>query len=187
MLHIVVHQYRARCYISDAVNKNISRIGSNQTIQSVVSEGITAQVRPLPVCLDASRRSRAPGWTSCCGAAGQSAWRAGRSPGRSCRSQRCSTDSCWWSPRRDTEKQEGTHLARNGKRKFIKCLLVTYMQKKRQTENNNNNQKNFASKCFISTWDVTQQHQHHKVWLCHCSLSTPLFFFLFLTLASVYV
>lgn len=134
MLHIVVHQYRARCYISDAVNKNISRIGSNQIIQSVVSEGIAAQVRPLPVCLDASRRSRAPGWTSCCGAAGQSAWRAGRSPGRSCRSQRCSTDSCWWSPRRDTEKQEGTHLARNGKRKFIKCLLVTYMQKKRQTE-----------------------------------------------------
>lgn len=138
MLYIVLHQYRAHCYISDAVNKNISRIGSNQIIQSVVSEGITAQVRPLPVCLDASRRSRAPGWTSCCGGAGQSAWRAGRSPGRSCRSQRCSTGSCWWSPRRDTEKQEGTQLGRNGKRKFIKCLLVT----KEKTNWDNNNKKN---------------------------------------------
>lgn len=35
MLHIVVHQYRALCYISDAANKNISRTGSNQIIQSV--------------------------------------------------------------------------------------------------------------------------------------------------------
>lgn len=39
MLHIVVHQYKALCYISDGASKNISHTGSNQIIQSVVSKG----------------------------------------------------------------------------------------------------------------------------------------------------
>lgn len=65
----------------------------------------------LPVCLGESCRSQAPGWIFCCAAAGPSAWRAGRSPGRSYRSQRCSTGSCWWSLRKGTEEAGNTHVS----------------------------------------------------------------------------
>lgn len=60
----------------------------------------------LPVCLDESCRSPAPGWTSCCGAAGLPVWRAGRIPEQFYRNQKCSTGSCWWSPQRGTGKEK---------------------------------------------------------------------------------
>lgn len=80
--------------------------------------------RSLPVCLGGSCRSRAPGWIFCCGAAGPLAWRAGRSPGHSCRSQRCSTGSYGWSLQTGTEEEENTDFSTTTKCNTLPwCIL----------------------------------------------------------------
>lgn len=81
---------------------------------------LALQVESLPVCLGESCRSRAPGWIFCCGAAGLSVWRAGRSPRRSYRSHRCSTGSCWWSPQKGTEEEEENRHFSTKARRYLR-------------------------------------------------------------------
>lgn len=90
----------------------------------------------VPVCLDESCRSPAPGWTSCCGAAGLPVWRAGRIPEQFYRNQKCSTGSCWWSPQRGTGKKKGERNEKNTR--------------------SNGNVKTAITHCFISKliWQV---------------------------------